>query len=134
MINSLDVLRTARELGSEARLAQVEEAIATVDRAAIEQEELSRYRVEVWDRQSDINGVTARTVFESRNDIPPEGDIYLIYRDGALVIFQPNNPFLGGMSAIPAGMGISIGLRHVEQLIEPDVDARVVDKALRSLL
>lgn len=133
MLSALDVLKAARSLGFSGGLSDAEAALQSVDRSAVEREVQARYRVELWDRKSPINGVPAETVLK-RPDVPPEGDIYLIYIDGALRFFQPHDPDQGGMNPIPQGQGLEVGQRHVARLVEAEVDQRVLDMALAKLL
>lgn len=58
-------------------------------------EELSKYRIEVWDKVSPINGKPAE-LFKSQPDYFEDGIVLLCYYNDQLAFFQPYHPFRGG--------------------------------------
>jgi hypothetical protein len=56
-----------------------------------------RYRVELWDRVTPVNGVPAAEILAARQDIPDGGVVYLIYRDDQVLYFQPHAPGQAGI-------------------------------------
>lgn len=134
MVDAFQILKVARELGSSATLDQIQIAINQIDRAVLEAQERQRYRVEIWDKKSAINGVPAEKVLASRDDIPADGEVYLIYVDDHLVYFQPHDPDQGGIVPIPEGKGVERGQQHVSALVGRDVDQRVMEEVLRQIL
>ena len=103
--------------------AEVSAALTGIDTTAVETEETSRFAVELWDRQTPINGVPAERII-ARDDVPDEGDIYLVYRDGQLVIFQPHDPNGG---PIPTGQGQAVADTHVAAMAADAALSRVTE-------
>lgn len=148
MLTALQVLKEARALGSTATLAQCQAALAAIDRTPYEQSERARYAVTLWDGVNPINGVSAQTIFATRNDIPKEvvenpdgtitnvltGDVVLISVDGGIVYFQPHDPNQIGFAPIAKGAGIAFGNAMIDKIIEPAVDAKVLEVCLMQLL
>ena len=84
MVDKIGILERARQLGSTKTLADVSAALAKRDINAYKEKHKQRYRIEIWDKKSPINGVPAEKIFASRADIPEGGEVYLIYIDGQL--------------------------------------------------
>lgn len=62
-----------------------------------------RYGKKLWDKASPINGTDAATVLEARDDIPKDGEVYLIIdnnNNGQVIIFQPHVPDADGFEKI----------------------------------
>ncbi len=58
-------------------------------------EEKAKYRVEIWDKQSPVNGKPAE-LFKQQPDYYEDGVVLLCYYEGQLAFFQPYHPFRGG--------------------------------------
>lgn len=93
--------------------AEVDAALATINQDAVYDEQRAGWTVEVWDRVSPINGVPAEH-FHARGDVPAEGDVYLLKAGGKIVGFQPHEPDVEGIVAIPKGKGLERGNRHAD--------------------
>lgn len=130
MVSEVDVLRALREAGIPASLKRVREFLASVDREAIKSELRARYRIEVWDRKSPINGVPAEVILATRTDIPPGGLAYLIIRDGRVLYFQPHDPFEPGLVKLTESNVQEVAARHVEAIVEQEVDQVVIQRAI----
>lgn len=59
------------------------------------QEEMSKYSVEIWDKQSPINGRPAE-LFKQQPDYHEDGVVLLCYYNGNLAYVQMFHPFGGG--------------------------------------
>ncbi len=59
------------------------------------QEEINKYRVEIWDKMSPINGKDAE-LFKQRDDYFEDGIVLLCYYNDELAYVQPYHPFTGG--------------------------------------
>lgn len=70
---------------------QIAVAMLDIDQAAIAAASAARHRWEIWDKTSPINNVPAEQVIAHRDDYMG-GEVYLMYTDDALVVFQPFNP------------------------------------------
>lgn len=93
--------------------SEIDGALASVDQDAIHDEERTHWSVEIWDRQSSINGVSADH-FLNRDDVSEDGEIYLLKRDGNVVMFQPHEPGVAGLQRIPRGQGKRKGSAHAD--------------------
>jgi hypothetical protein len=83
--------------------ADIQNRLSAIDQNAVLQEQMNRIEIKVWDKKSDLNGVSA-SYFLNRFDVPKDADaeIYLIYVDGQLQMFQPHNPGLPGCVKLSA--------------------------------
>ncbi|MBC7334878.1 MAG: hypothetical protein H5U01_01220 [Clostridia bacterium] len=135
MLSKIALLERARALGASVTLADVEAALAKRDVAArVAAKKSQKYRIEIWDRKSPINGVPAEQILASRTDIPPGGEVYLIYIDGKLVYFQPHPPGEAGMQAMTRDEALQIADAHVTELASAQVEAEITEEVLAELL
>ncbi len=131
MLNSLDILKEARELGSTKTLADVDVLLAGYDYPVLREAEWANYRIELYDKQSPINGVSAEQVLR---DMPVGGEVYLIYINDRLVYLQTHDPEEIGFVAMTADRALEAANAIVDSLVEQVVDARVREEVLRMLL
>jgi len=75
----------------------------------------ARYTVTLWDKASPINGVPAEQVLQS-HAVPPNGSVYLIYRDGNLLYFQPHAPWVAGLVPMTDSEALQYADEQVLQL------------------
>jgi len=136
MLDPIDVLREARELGSTKTLADVDAALESVDYDALRAQEKQRYRIELWDKVSPINGVAPEQILERvpRHPDGSYGEVYLIYVDGNLVYLQPHDPKQAGLVPMDAALAQQRAQEIVDQLVEQAVDQQVRREVLRQLL
>ncbi|MFD2172448.1 hypothetical protein [Tumebacillus lipolyticus] len=131
MLNALEVLREARNLGSSATLAQVDEEITKHDYAALRASEKVRYAWDVWDKVSPINGIAPNLILA---DAPQDGEIYTVAVDGRTVILQKHDPEQLGFSPMTREQALGHAEKQVDSMVEQVVDALVKDQVLRALL
>lgn len=135
MIDKLVLLERVRALGASKTLADIDAALAKRDVAArVAEVKSQRYRIEIWDKQSPINGVPAEQVLGSRTDIPENGEVYLIYVDGKLTYFQPHPPGEAGLRAMTRDEALQLADQHVTELATAEVEAQVTREVLEELL
>ncbi|MGQ9697177.1 MAG: hypothetical protein ACUVRO_04200 [Armatimonadota bacterium] len=133
MFNKLQVWRRLKETGVDKPLAEIEAALSQVDQQAIFNQERSRYRVEIWDKVTPINGVAPEKIL-AREDIPGDGEIYLVYVDGHLCFLQPHDPFQAGFVAMTEDNVLQIANRHVDQLAWQAAGEKIFEAVLEKLL
>lgn len=133
MIDTVDILRQVRSLGADVTLADVEQAVKSIDTTLFELEERAKYRVEVWDKKSPINGVPADVIIE-RHNILPEGHVYLIYTNDVITHLQPFNPDGIGFAPMTYEEALSYGNRDVNLMVSEAVDRRVTNIVIKKLL
>lgn len=131
MLNSLEILKEARELGSTTTLAEVDAVLAGYDYPALREAERVNYRIELYDKASPINGVPAEIILK---DAPAGGEVYLIYVNNRLVYLQTHDPEEMGFVAMSETRALEAAGTIVDNLIEQAVDVRVREEVLRALL
>ena len=112
----------------EVTLAEVETELALINQSAILAEEESYLDVELWDKTSAINGVSAETVLSARDDIPEGGEVVLIKdnRTGTVVLFQPFDPAQSGLVAMDTTTANALGSSNKSAMAEGAANARVL--------
>lgn len=133
MLTKLQVWKRLNEMGVNKTLAEIDAALAQVDQQAIFNQERSRFRVEVWDKVTPINGMPAEKIL-AREDVPDDGEIYLLYVDGVLRFLQPHNPFEAGIVPMTAENVMQVANQHVDQLAWQAADEKIFDRLLEALL
>lgn len=111
----------------------IDEALAQVDQEVIIAEERAKLTWEIWDRQTPINGVPAETVLANRDDIFPDGAIYLIKdaTTGAVLIFQPYPPT--GKAPMTEEQAAQFAQQTINEMVEANARERIIDAVLRLL-
>lgn len=132
-VDPLVILEKAKALGSTATLAQVQSALASISRTALENAEKARYRVEVWDEVSSLGGQPPE-YWRARGDWPQGGKMYLMYRDNQLRMVQPHDPDQAGHVAMRAATVMATATAHMGRQVERDVDAEVIRQVLLQVL
>lgn len=117
-------------------LQQVMDAISAVDRTSFEEAERARYRIEIWDEQTPINGLSPEFLRQHwGNTWPPGGKVYMIYIDGHLRIvqyFDPDASF--GYVPMDEATALARAQKFVDKQVEEAVDAKVKAQVLMTLL
>jgi hypothetical protein len=133
MITLSDVKKALLEKGITKTDAEIQAQLDLYDFSALVAVEQNRYSVEMWDKVLPINGVDAEVILQNRNDIPPNGAIYLIKREGVIITFQPHNPNISGCVAMTEQEGFSIAEAEVKKLAERNVDEQVLQQIVNVL-
>lgn len=136
MLDPINILKEARDLGSTCTLADVEAALGQIDYEALRAQERQRYEIRLWDKVSPINGVAPEQILERVPKHPDGsyGEVYLIYIDGNLVYLQPHDPRQAGLVPMDAALAQQRAQEIVDQLVEQAVDQQVRREVLRQLL
>lgn len=133
-INVLSLFAEARNVyGFTGTLADVQAALASVDRAALEEAEKARYKIEIWDERSPLAGQPPE-YWRQRGDWPEGGKVYLIYVDGNLRIVQPHDPEQAGFVPMDEATARARAEAYVASLVEQAVDEKVKEAVLMRLL
>jgi len=134
MINALQLFSEARNTyGYTGTLADVQAALAAVDRTPLEQAERARYRIEIWDEESNLAGQPP-SYWRERGDWPEGGKVYCIYVDGALRIVQPHDPNSAGFVPMDEQTALARAEAYVSAAVEQAVDEKVKEQVLLALL
>lgn len=133
MLTKLQVWKRLNEMGVSKTLTKIEAALSQVDQQAVFDQERRRFKIEVWDKVSPINGVPAEKIL-TREDMLSSGEIYLIYIDGQLRYLQPHEPFQAGIVPMTKDNVLQIANQHVDQLAWQAADEKIFEMVLEKLL
>ena len=133
MLDKITIFKRLNDMGITKTLTEIENALNTIDQNAIFQEERAKFTVEIWDKVSPINGIPAEKII-ARDDVPDDGEIYLVYVDGQLRFLQPHDPFQAGIVAMTKETVEQIANQHVDQLAWQSADERIFNMVLEKLL
>jgi hypothetical protein len=133
MLTELQVWQRLNEVGITKTLSEIETALSQVDQQAIFEQERSRFRIEIWDKQTPINGVPPEKIV-AREDVPDDGEVYLVYVDGKLLYLQPHDPFQAGIIPMTKDNVLVIANQHVDQLTWQYADQKIFEAVLEKLL
>lgn len=132
MINKEEILKHIKEQGKESSIDEISELINAQDREPIYETQNKRYRYEIWDKKSNINGISAKDVIKSRNYTI--GQAYLVYIDDALVYFQDHNPNESGYVKMTKAEADKIAKEFIDKKVNENVDNIITDKVIQTIL
>lgn len=137
-ITALQLFAEARNVyGYTGTLADVQAAMAAVDRAALEQAERARYHYVIWDEVSPIGGHPAnywREIWARNGEWPEGGKVFLLYIDGHLRLVQPHDPLSSGHVPMDEETARARAQAYIDALVEQAVDQQVKEQVLVTLL
>lgn len=131
MLDELKILKEARDLGSTKTLADIQTLVATYNYDTLVQQEKARYRAELWDKISPINGISPEKILE---DAPTNGEIYLIYVDDRLIFLQKHDPEQIGFAAMSSERALEVANKTINRMVEEKVDEIAKKDILLQLL
>lgn len=132
MINKEEILKHIKEQGKESSIDEIAELINSQDRDSIYNTQNKRFRYEIWDKKSNINGVSAKDIIKSRNYTI--GQAYLVYIDDSLVYFQDHNPNESGYVKMTKTEANDIAKEFIDKKVNENVDNIITDKVIQTIL
>lgn len=132
MVDSENILKYIQQRGKDISLEEIEDMIEKEDRNKMIETETKRFRYEIWDKKSPINGITAKAVIKSRNY--SIGQAYLIYIDNELVYFQDHDPNKTGYVKMKKKQAQKIAEDFIQQKIELNVDSIITQRVIEKIL
>lgn len=129
MLTAIQALQRLSSMGIQKTLAEIQSTLDTIDQQAIFDEQRQRVVVQVWDKVTPINGVAPEKII-ARDDVPDDGEIYLLYVDGKLVYLQPHDPNQAGIVPMTPETVVQLSNQHADQVVTQMAD----DKAFEALL
>lgn len=132
MINKQGILNYIKKQGKTCSIDQIEKIIDSINREEIEKSEATRFKYEIWDKKTHINGVSAKDVIKSRNYTI--GQAYIIYIDNIIVYFQDHNPNKEGFIKMTKSEATKIAEEFIQKKIEENVDSIIVSKILKDIM
>lgn len=133
MLTNTQIWQRLQQIGVNKTLTEIDVALAQIDQQVIFNQERARFRIEMWDKVSPINGVPAEKIL-AREDVPANGEVYLAYLDGRLTYLQPHDPFQAGIVPMTPDTVLQIANRHIDQMATQFADQKVVESVLAKLL
>ena len=133
VITKIQIWQRLNDMGISKTLREVETALSEVDTESIFNTERAKYKIEVWDKVSPINGISASKVLE-RADISEGNEIYLIYINNQLVYLQPHDPFQAGLVPLTSENVLDIANRHIDQLAWQAANEKIFETVLEKLV
>lgn len=132
MINKTNILEYIQNRGGKSSLEEISELISKEDREKIKQTQEKRFKYEIWDNKTAINGIDAKEIINSRGYAIDKA--YLIYVDGNLVYFQDHNPNESGYIKMNKTQAKKIAEEFIKNKIEEYVDSVIVNKVIQTIL
>ena len=133
MLTKIQVWQRLNQMGVNKSLTEVETALSQIDQQVVFDQQRVRFKVEVWDKTTPINGVHAEKII-AREDVPDDGEIYLLYVDGQLRFLQPHDPFQAGIVAMTPESVLEIANKHADQLAWQAADEKIFEMVLEKVL
>lgn len=111
----------------------IDNALAQVDQASVLQNEIDKYGIVLWDRQTPVNGVPAEQVIAGRPDMLHNGAIYLVTNaaSGAVLYIQPTDPETGAIMDEAAAM--ESAQKFVRSIASAQAKTIILQMALRMI-
>ncbi|MEW6769998.1 MAG: hypothetical protein AB1330_01210 [Bacillota bacterium] len=132
MLTAVQALQRLSSMGVQKTLADIEAALNAIDQQVIFDEQRQRVTVQVWDKATPINGVAPEKII-ARDDVPDDGEIYLLYVDGKLVYLQPHDPFQAGVVPMTSETVVQLANQHADQIATQMADDKTFEVLLTSL-
>lgn len=132
MINKSNILEYIQNRGGKSSLEEISELISKENREKIKQIQEERFKYEIWDNKTAINGIDAKEIINSRGYTIDKA--YLIYIDGNLVYFQDHNPNESGYIKMNKTQAKKIAEEFIKNKIEEYVDSIIVNKVIQTIL
>jgi hypothetical protein len=127
----IDILQNiALEKGLIVNPTEIEQWYNSLNLTEIETPIRNRFRVELWDGVSPVNGVSAEDI-KNNPDFPKDPDAkgYFVYIDNNLVYFQYHT--INGKLAITDTNWQEESNKHVDQLVQQMLQQEIVNKFLQ---
>ncbi len=138
-MKGVDVFRGLKQYQPNITMTQTQQILNKIDHAAIFKKHRARYRSQVWDEKSSINGIEPEQIL-ARHDIPknPSRKILLIYVDGRLSRIQPHDPDESGFVPLTAAdceesNPNSKVSRHLDELAQREADVELMETAISQI-
>ncbi len=132
MIDKIKLLEKSIELGSTKKIEDLEKILIELNIDNLIENKKKNFRLEIWNKESDINGISAKKIIDSRQyDID---QVYLVYINNNLVYFQDHNPNKSGFVKMTIEDVTDIGNNFIEdkatQLVLDDIYSTIIQKML----
>lgn len=104
--------------------ANIDQAkLDSLDIASISAAMAKRWQFVQWDKTSPINGVDAATIIE-RYGIAPDDAVFMLLKDGQVIVFQPFQPNLSGRQKMTQATINTIA----QNMLDTQIDQAIMDE------
>lgn len=132
MINKEGILKYMQDKNKSVSIQEIEDIINSLNIEDIKKTQSERFKYEIWDKKSDINGVSAEDIIKNRNYTI--GQAYLIYIDNVLVYFQDHNPNETGYIKMTKTQAEEFAKSFINEKIEEYVDSIITNNIISTIL
>lgn len=132
MISQKEILEYIESKNIKSSINEINSMIEKQNRASIEKIQKNRFRYEIWDKKSPINGIDAKEIIKSREYTIDKA--YIIYIDEKLVYFQDHNPNESGYVKMNKTQATKLAEEFINKKIEENVDNIIVEKVIQTIL
>lgn len=132
MINQQDILEYIESKNVESSIDEINSIIENEDRDKIAKTQKNRFRYEIWDKKTPINGIDAKDIIKSREYTIDKA--YIIYIDESLVYFQDHNPNESGYVKMNKTQATKLAEEFINKKIEENVDNIITEKVIQTIL
>lgn len=131
MLEKTDILRYFNNKGIEVEPEKIENLLNNINKEEIINNQRNRFRYEIWDKKTAINGVSASTIIKSRNYSINQA--YIIYVDGKIIYFQDHNPNKEGYVKMTKTEAKKIAEDFIEKQIEENLNTIIINEITNSV-
>lgn len=131
MINSEKILTYMLSKNIKTNKEEIEKVLDNLNISSLEDAQRGRFRYEIWDKESPINGVSAESIIKSRNY--KIVGAYLIYVDEKLVYFQDHKPNEEGYVSMTKKEANNIAQNFIDKKVQENVDNFIIDYVFKKL-
>lgn len=131
MLEKTDILRYFNNKGIEVEPEKIENLLNNINKEEIINNQRNRFRYEIWDKKTAINGVSASTIIKSRNYSINQA--YIIYVDGKIIYFQDHNPNKEGYVKMTKTEAKKIAEDFIEKQIEENLNTIIINEIANSV-
>lgn len=131
-MNYEEILKILNNMHYETTIEEIKSFVDTFKIEDIREVHNKRYRYEIWDKKTDINGVSAKDIIKSKTyDI---GQVYLIYIDENLVYMQDHNPNKEGYEKMTKAEAKKIAEDFIKKEIENQTKYTIINLFIEKVL
>lgn len=131
MINSEKILTYMLSKNIKTNKEEIEKVLDNLNISSLEDAQRGRFRYEIWDKKSPINGVSAESIIKSRNY--KIVGAYLIYVDEKLIYFQDHKPNEEGYVSMTKKEANNIAQNFIDKKVQENVDNFIIDYVFKKL-
>lgn len=132
MINQKEILEYIESKNIKSSIDEINSIIEKQNRDSIKNTQINRFRYEIWDKKSPINGIDAKEIIKSREYTIDKA--YIIYIDENLVYFQDHNPNESGYIKMNKTQATKLAEEFINKKIEENIDNIIAEKVIQIIL